>query len=98
MLDWNRMADFHTEFWNDPDRQEHDVNTFDGEWQISDHSLIPQVFHNFIMEKFPKKARLKDVAIDEVNRVLNEAWEGPGSVGKVIAETHAMQAARRANQ
>ena len=55
---------------------------------------IPQLYYG----KVSQKARLKDVAIDEVNRVLNEAWEGPGSIGKVIAETHAMQAARRANQ
>ena len=96
MLDWERMANIHIEYWSDLARAETGVNAFDGEWQISDHSLIPQPLHNFLMERFPKKTKINQIPIEDVNAALNEVWEGAGSMHKVVAKTAELSRARRA--
>lgn len=61
------------------------VNGFKGTWAISDHNLIPESVVNYIMECFPKVERLKRIPLEDINQVLNEVWEGPGSLDKVRA-------------
>lgn len=59
------------------------VDSFNGTWAISDHNLVPNGVVNYIMECFPKVERFRKIPLDDVNRVLNEVWEGPGSLDKV---------------
>ena len=67
------------------------VNGFKGTWAISEHSLIPSNFLNFLHECFPHVDRLKKVPMDDINRTLNEVWEGPGSVEKILRLTHELR-------
>lgn len=59
------------------------VNGFGGTWQISDHRLIPECLEEFLSLSFGT-TRLERVEIEEINRLLNEVWEGPGSMEKIL--------------
>jgi len=59
------------------------VNGFQGTWAFSDHSLIPSVFNGFLQRHFGVM-RLKRVKLEEINALLNELWEGPGSLAKIF--------------
>ena len=72
----------------------HLVNGFRGTWQISEHALIPDVLHEYLMYTF-RTARLKRVKIEDINKALNEVWEGPGSLAKVFTLTDEMRKSGR---
>lgn len=59
------------------------VNGFRGTWAFSDHSLIPGVFNGFLQRHFGVM-RLKRIKLDEINALLNELWDGPGSLQKIF--------------
>jgi len=59
------------------------VNGFRGTWAISDHNLIPSVFNGFLQRHFGVM-RLKRIKLDEINALLNELWDGPGSLEKIF--------------
>ena len=59
------------------------VNGFKGTWNFSDHNLIPDVLRNFIWASFPKHERFRRIPLDEINALMNEVWEGPGSMSKI---------------
>lgn len=59
------------------------VNGFKGTWQFSDHSLIPDVLHNFICRWFGV-GRIKRAPLKEINTLMNDVWEGPGSLEKIF--------------
>ena len=68
------------------------VNGFTGTWNFSDHDLIPDTLRNFIVESFPKVERFKRIPLDEINALMNDVWEGPGSMVKLerlVAEMRA---------
>ena len=56
---------------------------FAGTWNFSDHSLIPDVFHGFLQRHFGQY-KIRRVPLEKINEVLNEIWEGPGSLEKVF--------------
>lgn len=59
------------------------VNGFNGTWAFTDHDLIPNSLNNFIMESFPKIERFKRIPLEDINALMNEVWEGPGSMVKI---------------
>lgn len=59
------------------------VNGFCGTWAISDHRLIPDVFRGFLQRHYGVM-RLQRIAIEDINVLLNELWEGPGSLEKIF--------------
>lgn len=63
------------------------INGFDSTFQIREHALIPSSLRDFIMESFPNKDKLDQINIDDINQVLNDVWEGPNSMKKVVLET-----------
>ena len=72
-------------FYNDPrfvDNPFHPAG-FRGTWQFSDHSLIPDVFHGFLQRYFGQY-KIRRVPLDKINSLLNELWEGPGSLEKIF--------------
>lgn len=83
------------DYW---DRQPTDqpwlLNGFKGTWAFSDHSLIPGELNNFLMETFHPAERLKKIPLEEINRVMNEVWEGPGSMSKLARLTAELRIAR----
>ena len=95
MLDRKAMSEVSAARWRDPVTQQHGVNSFDGEWQISDHSGVPQCVLDFLLEKFPSAAHLRRIPLDKINEALNEVWEGPGSMALVVEHTELLRAARR---
>jgi len=95
MLDWHSVAVKRVQWWNEqPTDNPFTLNGFDGEWACEDHAGVPQALHNYLMECFPRKARLKDIPIDDINRVLNEAWKGPGSMANIVMLEEQMRQAR----
>ena len=59
------------------------LNGFAGTFAITDHRRIPEVLLGFLQHHFGIY-RLKRVSIDKINEALNEIWEGPGSLEKVL--------------
>jgi len=58
------------------------INGFNGTWAISDHKRIAESLRMFLMLSFGT-ARLERVELDEINDLLNEVWDGPGSLEKI---------------
>ena len=71
------------------------VNGFDGTWTFTDHDLIPNSLTNFIVASFPKIERFKRIPLEDINTLMNDIWEGPGSMVKVQKKYLEMQANRR---
>jgi hypothetical protein len=59
------------------------VNGFKGTWAISDHRRIPEVLRGFLQHHFGIY-RLRRVSLDKINDILNEIWDGPGSLPKIL--------------
>lgn len=97
MLDYSRMAAIHCAWWQDQLSEEdsNSLNSFSGEWQIEDHDLIPsETLKNYLMERNPRKDRLSQISIKDVNSQLNDIWDGAGSMAKVVLETERLRQAR----
>jgi hypothetical protein len=59
------------------------VNGFRGTWKFSDHTLIPDSLFGFLTRHFAQ-AKLRRIPLDKINQVMNELWEGPGSLEKLL--------------
>ena len=76
------------------------LNGFQGTFAYSDHSLIPQTILEFLHEYYYKKLgdlrknHIKTIDLNEINDLLNEVWDGPGSMPKLVSMTHHMRIAR----
>ena len=76
------------------------VNGFKGTWAFSDHSLIPDVILEYLLESFRdrlgefRKGHVKSIPLNEINDLLNSVWEGPGSVVKLVNLTYDMRSNR----
>ena len=76
------------------------LNGFNGTWAFSDYSLIPQPILEFLHEYYNKrlgelrKNHIKTVKLNEINDLLNDIWDGPGSMSKIVAMTYDMRIAR----
>jgi hypothetical protein len=59
------------------------VNGFRGTWKFTDHTLIPDTLFGFITRYFGQ-AKLRRIPLDRINQIMNEVWEGPGSLEKLF--------------
>lgn len=85
MLDMNKIMEDKIAFYNQPalvDNPYHPAG-FRGTWAFSDHSLIPDVLFGFLQRYFGVM-RLRRVPLDKINEIMNEVWEGPGSLEKIF--------------
>lgn len=72
-------------YWErQPTDQPHTLNGFNGTWNFSNHNLIPDGLVNFIMESFPKEEKFKRIPLEDINALMNDVWEGPGSMPKIM--------------
>lgn len=72
------------EYWNkQPTDQPWLLNGFNGTWAFSDHNLIPGPLQDFISESFPKIDRFRRIPLEDINTLINDVWEGPGSMSKI---------------
>jgi hypothetical protein len=86
------------EYWDrQPTDQPWSVNGFKGTWAFTDHNLIPDSLRNFIWESFPKHERFRRIPLDEINALMNDVWEGPGSMPKIMRLYRELREARRAS-
>ena len=56
---------------------------FTGTFAFSSHRRIPEVFHAFLQRHFGQY-RIRRVPIEDINEIMNELWEGPGSLEKIL--------------
>jgi len=96
MQNWKAPAQHAVDYWSD---QATDVpsmvNGFKGDWAISDHKLIPSSLMDFVSEMFFSSTKLSRVPMSDINKVLNDAWDGPGSMPKIINLTYQSRRARQ---
>ena len=59
------------------------VNGFRGTWQFSEHNKIPDVLSGFLLRYFGV-GRIKRIPIAQINELMNEIWDGPGSLEKIF--------------
>ena len=59
------------------------VNGFNGTWAFTDHRKIPEVLLGFLQHHFGQY-RVRRIPLDKINEVMNDIWEGPGSLEKVL--------------
>lgn len=73
------------------------LNGFKGTWAISDYSLIPGEILEFLLESFRdrlgemRRGHIKAIPLNEINDLLNEVWDGPGSMVKIATLTYEMR-------
>lgn len=71
-------------YWErQPTDNPYTINGFNGTWNISDHSLVSSELRNYLLEAFHPESKFKRIPLDAINTLLNEVWEGPGSMVKI---------------
>ena len=98
---YNDSRSIALDYWTQqPTDQPWLVNGFNGTWAFSDHSLIPDVILEYLLESFRdrlgefRKGHVKSIPLNEINDLLNSVWEGPGSVVKLVNLTYDMRSNR----
>lgn len=85
MLDWHKMNIKVAQLWDEqPSDNPNTVNGFSGTWNISDHALVPECVRDFVMEHYPRKEKLTQIPLKDINELLNDAWQGPGSMSRLV--------------
>lgn len=96
MLNHNKLAVDHVTWWSEqPTDNENSVNGFDGEFNYSDHKLVPQTIRNFVIENYPRKESFDKVPLETVNELMNSAWRGPGSMARIVMLTTQLREVER---
>ena len=88
----NDILESKIEFYNRDIDNRFSVNGFRGTWAFSDHDLIPQVFNGFLQRHFGVM-RIKRIKLEDINALLNELWDGPGSLEKILRLEYEMKLA-----
>ena len=98
MFDYEKNTQSQIDYWNQqPTDNPHLLNGFAGTWAIRDYNLIPDGLLNFLAEYFHGYTRLSRVPLEDINRVLNEVWQGPGSMSKIVQITTDLRKSRQQN-
>ena len=96
MQNWKAPAQHAVNYWSEQATDVTNmVNGFNGTWAISDYKLIPSALLDFVSEMFFTSTKLSRVPMSDINKVLNDAWEGPGSMPKIINLTYQSRRARQ---
>jgi len=88
----NDILESKIEFYNRDIDNRFSVNGFRGTWAFSDHDLIPQIFNGFLQRHFGVM-RIKRIKLEDINALLNELWDGPGSLEKILRLEYEMKLA-----
>jgi len=102
MYNYNSTKQSSVSYWEaQPTDKPWLLNGFKGTFAYSDYSLIPEPILEFLHEYFYKqlgelrKNHIKTIKLSQINDLLNEVWDGPGSMPKLVSMTHDMRIARR---
>ena len=84
MYNWKTASESSVAYWEARSTDgPNTVNGFAGTWAIKDHALIPQSLMDFLSESFYGYTRLSRVPLEDINDLLNQVWDGPGSMAKI---------------
>lgn len=85
MLDTKKILEDKIAFYNQPKMVDNPFHPagFRGTWAFSDYTLIPDILHDFLKRYFGVM-RLRQIPLNKINELMNEVWEGPGSLEKVF--------------
>jgi len=83
MFDINKAVDAKVDFYSRDRDIPWSVNGFKGTWQFTEHDTIPDTLHEFLMLSF-SVGNIRLVPIDKINKLMNDVWEGPGSLEKLF--------------
>ena len=84
MLDYNKLARDQVSRLCERDQENpNTINGFDGEFAFSDHKLVPESLRDFLVESYPRKESFWKIPLNEINSLLNAAWQGPGSLPRI---------------
>jgi hypothetical protein len=83
MFDEVKSVEDKIEFYKRDVDNPNSVNGFRGTWKFSDHTLIPDTLFGFITRHFGQ-AKLRRIPLDKINQLMNDVWEGPGSLEKLF--------------
>lgn len=72
----------------------HGVNSIT-HFDFQDSSTVPELFRNFAVEYFNLE-RYSRVDLEQLNAVLNQHWQGPGSAARISDWIWNIRIARRA--
>lgn len=89
-------------FWdNYPTDNPFLLNGFTGTFAFSDHSLIPEELTEFFLEYFRTKIKegkskrnIEQIDLGVLNDLINELWDGPGSMSKIVRMKYKLKANR----
>lgn len=90
MFDYEASRRSAVAYWSaQPTDRPYYINGFNGTFAYSDHSLIPETLLNFLVEFFYKdlpetRKSYRAISLDKINSCLNDIWEGPGSMVKIV--------------
>jgi hypothetical protein len=90
MFDYESNRASTVAYWSEqPTHIPYYINGFNGKFAYSDHSLIPDSIVNFLIEYFwndlpETRKSYTAISLDKINSCLNEIWEGPGSMVKLV--------------
>tara|TARA_Y100000389_G_C17427644_1_gene500554 strand:- start:334 stop:687 length:354 start_codon:yes stop_codon:yes gene_type:complete len=99
-------AEHRNKFWaNQPVDDPQTINGFAGTFAFSDHRRIPEGIVEFLLEYYHSRCFRKTaisryrhhidaIELDEINELLNEIWDGPGSMTKLAHMTNEMRISR----
>ena len=83
MFDEAKAVENRINFYKQDIDNPHSVNGFRGTWKFTDHTLIPETLFGFLTRYFGQ-AKLRRIPLDRINQLMNEVWEGPGSLEKLF--------------
>lgn len=94
MLDYASVVEHKIAYWAaQPTDRKGTLNSFDGTFAIEDAENIPEVLMEYLMEHFG--AKLEKATMADINKALNDVWDGPGSMPKVVGLTWELRCARK---
>lgn len=98
-FDHLNIAEGRARYWeSQPTDQPHLLNGFKGTWNFSDYNLIPEPIQDFLLEVFHPQEKLKRIPLEDLNKAINDFWDGPGSMPKLVLAVGQMRHARSQNR
>lgn len=105
MFDYEKARQSTLAYWNNqPQDIPFYINGFAGTFAYSDHSLIPQSIQSFLLEYFwdqlaeTRRNHITSISLDKINSCLNELWEGPGSMQKLVNIMYDIRKSRQSGE
>ena len=96
MFDHILNAEHSAKYWDSQSTDlPYTLNGFNGTWAFSDHRLIPEPIVNYLREVYYKYDQLSRVPLEDLNKSINEVWEGPGSMSKIARLTAEIRVKRQ---